>query len=116
MRGFVHAGAGCVRLFGRDRNARVHAAATIVVVGAGAWFGIERWEWCAVALSCGAVLAAEALNSAFEAALDVLHPERHSGIGAAKDMAAAAVLLAALGALAAGVVVFGPRFFPGRFP
>jgi diacylglycerol kinase len=109
LRGFGYAFAGLGRFLRRDRNAKVHLAACAVAVAAGAAGRIERWEWCAVALACGLVFAAEALNSALECALDALHPERHPGIGAAKDMAAGAVLLAAAAALAVGIAVFGGR-------
>ena len=109
LRGFGYAFAGLGRFLRRDRNAKVHLAASAVVAVAGALARIERWEWCAVALACGLVFAAEALNSALECALDALHPERHPGVGAAKDLAAAAVLLAAFAALAVGIAVFGGR-------
>lgn len=53
------------------------------------------------------VLITELQNSAFESALDHLHPEKHYNIGHSKDMAAGAVLLSAVFALViAGVVVW----------
>jgi undecaprenol kinase len=59
--------------------------------------------WCAlVALAAALVLALELVNSALEYLLDRLHPAFDREIGAAKDAAAAAVLLAALAALAIG--------------
>jgi diacylglycerol kinase (ATP) len=45
------------------------------------------------------VLAMELVNSAIEAVIDLLHPERHEEIRAAKDMVAGAVLLISLAAL-----------------
>ncbi len=111
LRGFGYAFAGLGRFLRRDRNAKAHLVACAMAIVAGAAGRLERWEWCAVALACGLVFAAEALNSALECALDVLHPERHPGIGAAKDLAAAAVLLAAFAALAVGIAVFGGRFW-----
>ena len=55
-------------------------------------------------LSWVLILITELQNSAFERALDRLHPELHDTIGASKDMAAGAVLIAAFFAL--GVVVW----------
>jgi undecaprenol kinase len=49
--------------------------------------------WAVLLLACGAVLAAELLNTALEHALDALHPGIHPGIRAAKDCAAGAVLV-----------------------
>ena len=52
-------------------------------------------------LSVALVLALELVNSAVETALDRLHPEINKDIGAAKDLLAAAVLVASSGALIA---------------
>ena len=57
------------------------------------------------------VWTTEALNTALEFVCDVVSPEFHSGVEKAKDVAAASVLLSALGATAIGVIVFGPRIF-----
>jgi len=62
--------------------------------------------WSAlVALSVGLVLALELVNSALEYLLDHLHPDHAREIGAAKDAAAAAVLLASLAAAAVGALM-----------
>lgn len=58
--------------------------------------------WAVVALTIGAVLAVELMNSAFEALVDHLHPDRHPEIRIIKDMAAGGVLLVSLGALVVG--------------
>ncbi len=91
-------------------NARIEALATVGVVAGGLWFGLAPVEWCLVALSVAVVWAAEAINTAFEFLADATVPERHPMIGHAKDVAAAGVLMAVLGALVTGLVVFGPRF------
>jgi diacylglycerol kinase len=64
------------------------------------------WIWVAgVALSVAVVLAAELVNSAFEAMLDRVHPEAAPQIKLAKDIAAAAVLTATLGAVVVAVAM-----------
>ena len=64
------------------------------------------WIWvAAVAVSIALVLALEIINSAFESMLDRLHPEVAPQIKLAKDMAAGAVLVAALGAAAVGAMM-----------
>lgn len=111
LQSFVYAGRGIATLFVRERNARVHLVAAIVVVVAGVFWRIEPWEWCAVAIAIAIVTAAEAFNTAIETLLDRLHPDRDSAVGQAKDLAAGGVLLAALGAAVVGVVIFGPRLW-----
>lgn len=109
LRSFVYAGRGLAIVVGSERNARIHVVLAITVVIVGAALGIERWEWCAVIGAIALVTVAETLNTSIERLLDRLSPEQDLEIGAAKDLAAGAVLLAALGAAAIGAVVFGPR-------
>ena len=88
---------------------RFHAAATVVTIGLGLYFGLERWEWVAVALAVGAVWSAELMNTAVEAIVNLVSPEYHPLAGRAKDVAAGAVLVLAVAALAVGLFIFGPR-------
>ena len=109
MRSFRHAGRGLAAMLVSEPNARIHALAALVVVVAGFAFGISRPEWLAVVLSIGLVFAAEGMNTALEALCDVVSPQWHPGIERTKDIAAGAVLVAALTALAVATLVFGPR-------
>ncbi|MBX0291781.1 diacylglycerol kinase family protein [Hymenobacter sp. HSC-4F20] len=86
-----------------------HAVATVVVIGLGLYFGLERWEWVAVALAVGAVWCAELVNTAIEAVVNLVSPEYHPLAGRAKDVAAGAVLVMAIAALVVGLLIFGPR-------
>jgi len=95
-----------------QHNARIHLTASIVVVGAGIWFAIPREEWVWLIASMVAVWTAEALNTAFEFLCDVASPEFHPLVKQAKDVAAAAVLIAAIGAAIIGLLVFVPHVFP----
>jgi diacylglycerol kinase (ATP) len=92
-----------------QHNAWIHAAATIVVGLAGAVLGLSWAEWCWIVLAVVAVWTAEALNTAFEFLTDVASPSFHPIAGKAKDVAAGAVLLAAIGAVIIGGLVFGPK-------
>ena len=92
-----------------QRNMKIHWLAAVLAVGAGAWLGLGPGEWAAVILACAAVLGAECMNTAVEAVVDLASPERHPLAKRAKDCAAGAVLLCAIGAAATGVVVFGGK-------
>lgn len=92
-----------------QHNAWIHAAATVVVVSLGAYFHLTRAEWCWIILAMMFVWTAEALNTAFEFLVDVAVPEFHPLAEKAKDVAAGAVLIAAIGSVFIGVVVFGPH-------
>ena len=92
-----------------QHNAWIHAAATLVAVTAGAIFRIDAHEWLVIVLAIMAVWAAEALNTAFEALCDVASPDFHPSVERAKDVAAGAVLISAIGSVLVAVLIFGPR-------
>ena len=80
----------------------------MAVIGLGVYCRITRLEWALLALAVAGVWTAELLNTAIEALTDLVSPAWHPLAGKAKDVAAGAVLLAALGALVVGALVFGP--------
>ncbi|MBE7212836.1 MAG: diacylglycerol kinase family protein [Gluconacetobacter diazotrophicus] len=106
---FVYAFRGVWWLLRREHNAWIHLGFAAAACAAGWWWRIGRLEWALVVFAIGSVLAAEAVNTAVETLADALKPERHPLVGRAKDLAAAGVLLAAIGAALVGVLVFGPR-------
>ena len=112
LNSFRYAFAGLWVLLKTQRNAQIHLLATILVVGIGCFFGIQRDEWCWLIIAIMSVWVAEAFNTALEFLADALHPEHHPLVGKAKDLAAGAVLLAAIGSLLIGVLILGPYLIP----
>jgi diacylglycerol kinase (ATP) len=108
LRSFGHAFRGIGTMLATQHNAWVHAAATVCVVIAGVLAGLDRASWCWIVLAIVSVWTAEALNTAFELLADVASPDFHPLVKKAKDVAAGAVLLTAIGAVAIGALVFGP--------
>jgi diacylglycerol kinase (ATP) len=104
---------GITAMLRTQHNAWIHLAATIASVALGFWFGIARGEWVLLVVAIVSVWTAEALNTAFEFLCDVASPEFHPLVKQAKDVAAAAVLIAAAGATIVGLLVFAPYIFPG---
>jgi diacylglycerol kinase (ATP) len=100
---------GVWSLLASQPNARIHLLASVCACGLGFLLGISRLEWCAIAVAIAMVWTAEALNTAFELLCDVASPGFHPLIRRAKDVAAAAVLLSAVGAAAIGLIVFVPH-------
>ena len=98
-------------------NSRIHAAATAAVVAMGVLFELTLAEWCAVTFAIMTVWMVEAVNTALEYLTDIASPSYHPLAEKAKDVAAAAVLIASLGAAITGLLVFGPHLldhFRGR--
>ena len=105
---FKFAWNGVLFLFRSQRNAKVQLGVAVLVCAAGFLFGISQLEWVAVLLCIALVLAAEGINTAIESLADALHPEEHPLVGRAKDAAAGAVLLCAIGAAVVALIVFLP--------
>lgn len=93
---------GIISAWRSEASFRFQCIATLGVMAVLAWRRPAMMWWAFLLIMCGMVLAAELLNSALEAALDRLHPERHEAIRVAKDCAAGAVLILSL----TGVGVF----------
>ncbi|MDE6023642.1 MAG: diacylglycerol kinase family protein [Muribaculaceae bacterium] len=111
IKSFGYAFNGIKTLLCDEHNSRIHLVAMIAVVALGFVFGITPTEWCIVALCCGGVLMAEAMNSAIEAIADLVSQEFHPLIKKAKDVGAAGVLMMAIAAATAGLIIFLPYLF-----
>jgi len=109
---FLYAGRGAITLIASERNMRIHVSAALMVVAFGAYFSITVTEWCLVILCIGIVVAAEAFNTVIESLTNLVKPEHHPLAGKIKDMAAGAVLLAALAAAIVGALIFWKYLFP----
>jgi diacylglycerol kinase (ATP) len=83
-----------------EHSLRIQVFAFGVVLIALAAFRPEPAWWALVILASAGVIAAELFNTAVEHLADHLHPEVHPSIRIVKDCAAAAVLVASLGAVA----------------
>jgi diacylglycerol kinase (ATP) len=105
---FKHAFSGLGNVIRTQQNAWVHALATIVVVAAGLWLQLEKWEWAVLLLAIAMVWLAECFNTALEFAVDLASPDVHPLARQAKDAAAAAVLVAAIFSLIIGLLIFVP--------
>lgn len=109
IRSFKYAFRGAGIMIRTQHNAWIHAAATCAVTGAGFALGISRAEWMWIILAVMAVWTAEALNTAFEFLADAASPSFHPLVGRAKDVAAGAVLIAAVGSAMIGLLIFIPH-------
>jgi diacylglycerol kinase (ATP) len=113
LRSFGFAIAGLSHLWRTQRNFRIEVAIGLVVLVAGLLARLERWEWVAILLTIALVLVLEALNTTLENAVTLASPNIHPQAKAAKDVAAAAVLIAAIISVAIGILIFGSRLRVG---
>jgi len=97
--------AGLVAAWQSEHSLRYQVAALALVSILLIVFHPEPLWWALVALTSSAVVCAELFNTALERLADHLHPEQHAQIRIVKDCAAAAVLIAAVGALAVAIAL-----------
>ena len=109
MRSFGHALDGLAYLIRTQHNFRIHLAVAVVAVLAGLAFSVSPVEWAILIVTIALVIMTEALNTGIELAVTLASPERRPEAKAAKDIAAAGVLLAAIASVGVGVALFGPR-------
>ncbi len=108
IRAFGHAIEGFRTLLATQVHAKIHLAATALVIGTAIYLDVSRQDWVVLCLCITSVWAAEALNTAIESLSDEVSLEWRERIKRAKDVAAFCVLVTSVGASVAGALVFYP--------
>lgn len=103
---FNYAAEGVIHALRTQRNLWIHFMLAAAVLVAAVAFGVSRLELMVLLLAITFVLVAELVNTAIEAAVDVASTSFDPMAKLAKDIAAGAVLIAALNAVAVGYLVF----------
>lgn len=96
-------------------NAWIHATVSVMVFALAFWLGLNRLEWAILLLATMLVWMAEFANTALEAVVDMTMPDYHPLAKIAKDVAAAAVLVGAIGAVIIGLLIIGPPLWQRLF-
>lgn len=95
----------------KERNVRIHIVISIFVMIAGFAFSITQYEWIAILLAIGGMIALEMLNTAIERTVDMFTQEFHPLAKQAKDIAAGAVLFFAIICVIIGLIIFIPKIY-----
>ena len=103
---FGYAAKGVRTALREERNMRFHLCAAIYVYIVSAFMGFSAAEYALVTILICGVMALELVNSAIERAVDAPDPAHWLAAGAAKDIAAGAVLVFSIGAAVCGVLLF----------
>lgn len=89
-----------------QRNLRIHITAVIVVVTFNFMAQMSAEHWCIEILCCMIVISLELVNTSVESLCNRVSTQRHPLIGHAKDAAAGAVLMSAIGAIVIAFIIF----------
>ena len=107
---FRWAGAGVVCAFATQRNMKIHGAVALGALILAALLQLPPLQWAIIVGCIVVVFAAECVNTALEAAVDLVTDEYASLARIAKDCAAGAVLICAIGAVIIGLLIYIPAF------
>ena len=108
VRSFRHAFHGLWHVIRTQKNAWIHALATILVALTAVWLQIPLRDWPVLILTIASVWTAEFINTALEAVVDLASPQLHPLARVGKDVGAAAVLISAGSAVLVGLLILGP--------
>jgi diacylglycerol kinase (ATP) len=111
LRSFRYAWEGIVSFFRSEHNAQIHLAVTVSVLVLSVTLKLTKWEAIAVVFSIAFVWVAEMFNTVIEKTMDFISTEKHPQIKLIKDIAAGAVLIAAIAAVIIGCFIFIPKLF-----
>jgi diacylglycerol kinase (ATP) len=109
IKSFRFARAGAAHAIRTQRNLWIHFFIGLAVLAFSVWLGVSRLEFAILLLTIFGVIVTEMVNTSIEELVNILSPEHRAEAGLAKNVAAAAVLLAAVGAVAVGCIIFIPR-------
>jgi len=109
LKSFKYAFLGAYKLATTEHSVMVQLAIGTVMTFAGFYFNISMTEWMFQTFAIGLIISIEGLNTASEKIADFIHPEYHDKIGFIKDIAAGAVLFAALTGVAIGAMIYLPK-------
>ena len=105
---FRYAFQGWHHVFRTQQNMWIHGIIATVVFFLALWLRLPAHDWAMLVLTTAMVFAAEFMNTAIEAVVDLASPNKHPLAKIGKDVGAAAVLVAALAAILIGLLILGP--------
>jgi len=108
LKSVAYAIEGLAFMLRTQHNAWLHGLATVAVIALALYCQVSLEDWRSLVAAITMVWVGEAVNTAVEYVCDVVSPEHNLAVKRAKDIAAGAVLIAALGAAAIGALVFWP--------
>lgn len=109
IKSFEFAVNGIKQCFISEPNFRMHFGLAVIAMIFAAFFQVSIAEWVVVGFCIAFVIVMEMLNTAIEKLCDVVHPDIHPGIKKVKDIAAGAVLVAAVFSVITGLIIFVPK-------
>ena len=108
-RSFTHAFRGLGVVFKEEQNFKIHSLAAILAIILALVLRVGYLEAAILVFAIVLVFCLEVINTIFENMIDVLKPSYHIMVGRIKDLMSASVLIASIGAIIVGIIIFLPH-------
>ena len=106
---FKYAISGIISSFKTERNMKIHVLIMILVIIAGIVLKVSTLDWIILVIMFALVISAELFNTVIETVVDMITMEKNEKAKIAKDIAAGAVLVLAIGSVIVGLIIFIPK-------
>ena len=106
---FKYAIEGIISSFRTEQNMKIHVFIMIVVIILGIILKLSALEWIILTIVIALVISAELFNTTIETVVDMITKEKNEKAKLAKDVAAGAVLVLAIGSVIIGLIIFIPK-------
>ena len=106
---FKYAFTGIITSFKTERNMKIHVFIMLLVIIVGIALKVSSLEWMILVILFALVISAELFNTAIETVVDMITKEKNEKAKIAKDVAAGAVLILAIGSIIVGLIIFIPK-------
>jgi len=103
---FNYAKEGIIYTLKTQSNMRAHFTITVVVLLLGLFLQISKLELLLLIFTISLVIITEMINTAIETTIDLITDQYHELAKIAKNVAAAAVMIASLNAIVVGYIIF----------
>lgn len=100
---------GIIYAYRNEQSMFIHICMTVLVIVLGMLLKLEKYEWLFLFIIIGLILAAELMNTAIEATIDLVCKKFELNAKIAKDTAAASVFILAIVAIVGGLYIFVPK-------
>lgn len=107
---FKYAFSGLITALKDEPNLKIHFLVAFLVILLGVYLQITRLEWILITSLISLVVSLELTNTAMEELINSFVDKVHPSAKKAKDVAAAAVLMATIAAVLVGLMIFVPYF------
>lgn len=88
--------AGMLYVLTHEQSIKLATIVTVIVIAVGLWLRVGVLSWALLSLALGAVWITECLNTAIEAAIDLIAPEPEALAKIGKDVASTAALVSSI--------------------